>query len=171
MVRHIDIAKPKNFTLNTFSKLLWHFKFSSNWCLHPSITQQWKGLQAWFLHCLTLLHPEMCLQYVQYMYHGLIFVLLCVPILFADNARGQFAITQYGFPCFSPAFFHNDLDSLQRSFLHYCSFVTLEHNGHLTFQHVINYWGTCYCFLCFLPSLSIATGFMQRCFLHVCNTV
>jgi len=30
-----------------------------------------------------LLHQ---LQYVKYMYHGLTFVFLCVPVLFADNA-------------------------------------------------------------------------------------
>ena len=47
-------------------------------------------------------------QYVQCMYHGLTFVLLCVPVLFADNARCRFAIARYSFPlavsCFSPAF-------------------------------------------------------------------
>ena len=47
-------------------------------------------------------------QYIQCTYHGLTFVLLCVPVLFADNARCQFAVTRYGFPlavsCFLPAF-------------------------------------------------------------------
>ena len=46
-------------------------------------------------------------QYVECTYHGLPFVLLCVPVLFADNTSYQFAIAQYGFPiavsCFSPA--------------------------------------------------------------------
>ena len=47
-------------------------------------------------------------QYVQCTYHGLTLVLLCVPVLFADNAKCQFAIVRYGFPlavsCFSSAF-------------------------------------------------------------------
>ena len=38
-------------------------------------------------------------QYVQYTYHGLAFVLLCVPVIFADNAiRCHFVIVQCGFP-------------------------------------------------------------------------
>ena len=46
-------------------------------------------------------------RYVQCMYHGLTFVLFCVPVLFAD-ARCQFSIVRYSFPlavsCFSPTF-------------------------------------------------------------------
>ena len=42
--------------------------------------------------------PFRQLQYIQCMYHGLTFVLLCVPVLFADNVRCQFAIARYGFP-------------------------------------------------------------------------
>ena len=45
---------------------------------------------------------------VQCTYHGLTFVLLCVPVLYADNTKCRFAISQYGFPlavsCFLPAF-------------------------------------------------------------------
>jgi len=37
-------------------------------------------------------------QCIQYVYHGLTVVLLCVVVLFADNARCQFAMVQYGFP-------------------------------------------------------------------------
>ena len=37
------------------------------------------------------------LQYVQCTYHGLTSVLLCVPVIFADNARCRFAIARYGF--------------------------------------------------------------------------
>ena len=37
-------------------------------------------------------------QDVQCMHYGLTFVLLCVSVLFADNARYQFMIAQYGFP-------------------------------------------------------------------------
>ena len=44
------------------------------------------------------------LQYVQCTHHGLAFVLLCVPVLFADNARCQFVIAQRGFPVLSPLF-------------------------------------------------------------------
>ena len=47
-------------------------------------------------------------KYVQCTYDGLTFVLLCVLVIFADNARCQLAIEQYGFPlavsCFLPAF-------------------------------------------------------------------
>ena len=47
-------------------------------------------------------------QYIQCTYHGLTFVLLCVPVLFVENTRYRFAIAQYGFPlavsCFLPAF-------------------------------------------------------------------
>ena len=47
-------------------------------------------------------------QYIQCTYHGLTFVLLCVPVLFVDKARCQFAIVLYGFPlsvsCFLPTF-------------------------------------------------------------------
>ena len=32
------------------------------------------------------------------MHYGLAFVLLCVPVLYADNARCLFAIAQCGFP-------------------------------------------------------------------------
>ena len=37
-------------------------------------------------------------QDVQCMHHGHTFVLLCVPVLFADNARCWFTIARYGFP-------------------------------------------------------------------------
>ena len=47
-------------------------------------------------------------QYVQCMYYGPTFVLLCVPVLFADNAKCQFAMARYGFhlavSCFSCTF-------------------------------------------------------------------
>ena len=36
-------------------------------------------------------------QYVQYIHHRLAFVLLCVPVLFVDNARCQFAIERCSF--------------------------------------------------------------------------
>jgi len=37
-------------------------------------------------------------QDVHCMHHEFTFVLLCVPVLFADNARCQYVIARYGFP-------------------------------------------------------------------------
>ena len=65
----------------------------------------------------------------QYMYHGLIVHVLLSSFLSADNARCSSAIAWYGFslvlPCFVSHILQSDLDSLQRSFLQCCSFVTL----------------------------------------------
>ena len=42
---------------------------------------------------LQWLHPEMCpLQYAQYTHHEITFVLLCVSVLFVDNARCWFML-------------------------------------------------------------------------------
>ena len=86
---------------------------------HNSTMDKATGL---ILPCLTLLCPKMCLfvnrstyntcimAVIQCMHHGLAFALLCVPVLFADNARCQFAIAQCGFLwlcwllCLSPVF-------------------------------------------------------------------
>jgi len=61
-------------------------------------------------------------QYVQYTYHGLIFV-PSAPVLFADNARCGFVIARYGFLVI--AIFQSGLNSLQRLFLHFGLYVTL----------------------------------------------
>ena len=57
-----------------------------------------EAIWAWFLHCLTTLRPKMLLFSKQCMHHALTLVLLCVPVLFTENARCQFVIAWYGFP-------------------------------------------------------------------------
>ena len=45
-------------------------------------------------------HPETCFcqsQHVQYTHNGVTFVLLYVPVLFANNEMCQFALACYGF--------------------------------------------------------------------------
>ena len=113
----LGIAKPKyvfRLILNPSNKL-WNFKvfylteFSNwltvsdwlaDWCLQPSITQQWKGLQASFLHCSTLLHPETC-HFANRSSHIVSIMVLplssSVPVYFADNVQYRFVIVQNGF--------------------------------------------------------------------------
>jgi len=56
-------VNPKPFQQVVMKFLLnWIFYLltNCNWCLYPSVTQQRKGLLAWFLHCSMLLHPLRC---------------------------------------------------------------------------------------------------------------
>ena len=89
-----------------------------------------KWLWVWFLHCSTLLRPEMCLfptagRTVRCMHHELAFVLLCIPALFADNARCQFVLVWYGFPQAVQAFRPCFLWSVYSGFLYCFWFVIL----------------------------------------------
>jgi len=85
LVRHSQVQKCLQINLNPSNKLLWNLIFYKlvNWYLQSSITQHWKGLyiRAWFLHCLTLLHPETWLfancSHIRSKHHGATFVLLC----------------------------------------------------------------------------------------------
>ena len=71
---------------------------------YPSFSQFYNGLEvvccipgiALVANCN--IRPFRQLQYVQCTYHGLTFVLLCVPVLFADNTRCWPMITWCGFP-------------------------------------------------------------------------
>ena len=54
-------------------------------------------------------------QYVQYMHHGLAFVFLCVPVLFADNTRSQFVVMHLpsgcvGYCAYCPYFYSDWID-------------------------------------------------------------
>ena len=143
----------------------------------PSVSQQWKGLQTWFLHYLTspdnLLwlthtatcspHSKTCLfanhsTFTQYIY-------LCPPLC-SRSFRWQCKVSI----CDSAIWLPTGFSLKQPGFIAE-KVLTLLYNGHLTFQCVIDNCGTRYGFFCLLPSLFVVTGFMQRSFLHVCNTV
>ena len=92
---------------------------SDLWCLQPSIIQQWKRLQAWFLYCLTSVLAEMCLfancsSYVHSKHHGTTFALLCFSS-FCWQCKVSICNSVKWLPT---GFFWSDMDSLQESFLH-----------------------------------------------------
>ena len=86
-----------------------------------------------------------------------------------------------GFVMLFSCIFWSDLDSLYRYFLHCCLFVRLCNKWSIATNEVqwpphfsVCDWlqGHVLRLPCFLPSLSVVTGFMQRSiFLYVCNTV
>jgi len=63
-------------------------------------------------------------------YHGVIFVLLCVPVLFANSARCQFVTVWWGLPlallCFSLPHFQSLLQSFVELEVHICIVYEME---------------------------------------------
>jgi len=133
----LGIAKPKNvFRLILPSSCYEILKIVIfYWCLQPSVTQQWKGLHAWFLSWSTSLHPEMCLFANCSACNAVIHVswtYLC-PRLCSSSFCWQRKVSicnsmiwlPTGFVMLFSCILKSDLDSLQRSFLHWCSFLML----------------------------------------------
>ena len=117
------VINPKHFQQVIY---ITEFLLLTNWCLQPSIT----GLQAWFLHCLTQLHPKTCLFANQSAYNTCIMNLPLSSFAFQFFSLTTQGVNlhqhnNYGFPlvvsCFSPAF---SKVTWQSSFLHCCLFVT-----------------------------------------------
>ena len=114
-------------------------------------------------------------QDVQCTYHGLTFVLLCVPVLFTDNARCWFVIAQMTFCWLCYVL----LNFLKQPSLHCFSFETLCNKQSIATNQA--YWpphffsvhliigAQVWCPSGFSTALSLAIGFMQGSFLHVCN--
>ena len=63
---------------------------------HNSTMDKAKGLISLLFDVILFRDVPICQS--QYTHHGLALVLLCVPVLFADNTRCQFVIVQCRFP-------------------------------------------------------------------------
>ena len=91
-------------------------EFSTNWIAywltdafsakHTSIMERATDLIS-SLHDIALSQdmPFRKPQQLHSKHHSATFVLLCIPVLFTENARFQFTIEQYGFPQASSCFF------------------------------------------------------------------
>ena len=102
----------------------------THWCLQPSVTWQWMWLYTGLISSLFNIASSQDVPFcqpqdVQCMHHGLTFVLLCVPVLFADKGRCQFVIARYGFPQAVREFHSYFLYRVYPSFLYCSSFVRL----------------------------------------------
>ena len=99
----------------------------THWYLQPSVTWQWMWLQAWFFHCSTSLHSEMCL-FTNCSMNNASWTYLCPPLcssFFTDNVKCRFMIAWYGFPQTLHAFLLYVLHRVYSSFLYFSLLVPL----------------------------------------------
>ena len=165
LVRHSQAQKCLQINPN---KLLWNFLFSTNWltnwCLQPSITQEWKELQAWFLHCSMLLCLKICLftyqpQQLHCKHRGKLqcFCWRC-KVSICDSMLWLFAEVTW---------IHCREVSYTVVPLYHCATLWSPHFSACNWLlgHVLRLPSS------FSLALSVTTGIMQRSLLHVCNTV
>ena len=88
------------------------------------------------------------LQQLHSKHHGATFVLLCLPVLFTDNARCHFAVGLHvaSFIMLSPTFCEATWIIAEKyltllSFVMLCNKYSIATTVHLTFQCVIDYFG------------------------------
>ena len=103
-----------------------------NWRLQLSVTYQWKGLWARFLHYSMLFYPKMCLLPITVHAIHESWTYLCPPLCSSSfhwqhkvSIRNRVVWLPTDFVILFSQIFRSNLDSMWGSFLHCCSFVML----------------------------------------------